>query len=127
MRTTSVLFAVVAITNSIVTTDAASTSISTETSMDQTHSMSTVLGNTEGKRFLRRHKEPGDDDDDEERINATKLQNLRVGSTTSQFRKWKDKDYSEWRIYNKLKKYVESGDLTKGQLADISRWYREFK
>ncbi|OWY97502.1 RxLR effector protein, partial [Phytophthora megakarya] len=128
MRLTLALLAVITLTIGTETISAEPASISSKTPIRLAHSIGDTLGDTNDKRFLRSQADDNkveNGDDDEERISATKLSNLIAGRTSTQFQKWKKIGYSVDEIEGKLWKHYEAGTLTKAELSDILRWYRD--
>ncbi|OWZ10618.1 LOW QUALITY PROTEIN: RxLR effector protein [Phytophthora megakarya] len=131
MRLTLALLAVITLTIGTETITAEPASISSKTPIRLAHSIGDALGDTNDKRFLPiKYLKVDDDkvengDDDEERISATKLSDLIAGRTSVQFQKWKGMDRSVDEIEGKLWKHYKAGKLTKADLSDILRRYRD--
>ncbi|OWZ05402.1 RxLR effector protein [Phytophthora megakarya] len=132
MRLTLALLAVITLTIGTETLSAEPASISSKTPIRLVHSIGDALADANDKRFLRSHQVPQADDDkvengdyDEERIKADKLANLIAGRTSTQFTKWKNKGYSVDKIDEKLWKHIQGKTLSKTDLSNILRWYRD--
>ncbi|OWY96265.1 hypothetical protein PHMEG_00033513 [Phytophthora megakarya] len=132
MRLAIALFAAITLSIGTEIISAEQASISSKTPIRLIHSIGDALDDANGKRFLRSQQAPQDDDDkvengddDEERINATKISNLIAGKTSKQFQKWKNKGYSVDDVEDKLWKHHKAGKLSKSQLDNILRWYTD--